>query len=98
MFINIIEAGRKVWPADVKDAGRTVTLRIDTLKERTVVEVQESMRNGEVWVLVQHSGAEAFVERHLQCNLQEAMGSRRWQMLELLTKDQLDETNPANPV
>mmetsp|Transcript_17067 Transcript_17067/g.30807 ORF Transcript_17067/g.30807 Transcript_17067/m.30807 type:complete len:905 (-) Transcript_17067:94-2808(-) len=60
----VCKAGRSLWPLSEAWGDQTVSLRMDTLKEKPLDELKASMGDDDVWLLVRHNDSEGFVERH----------------------------------
>mmetsp|Transcript_15698 Transcript_15698/g.36831 ORF Transcript_15698/g.36831 Transcript_15698/m.36831 type:complete len:919 (+) Transcript_15698:78-2834(+) len=73
----VCKAGRLLWPLDEALADVTVSLRMDTLKEKPLPELKASITEDEVWLLVRHNDTEGFVERHSKSFLQDPKNCTR---------------------
>mmetsp|Transcript_25618 Transcript_25618/g.59670 ORF Transcript_25618/g.59670 Transcript_25618/m.59670 type:complete len:943 (+) Transcript_25618:61-2889(+) len=96
VLTSIYEAGRVLWPLTSDDVDKTVTLRMDTLKERSVVEACAASQSGEVWVLVRHNNAEGFVEWHTPEVMAELEKNGQPCVALRLQRDQLDDAEASS--
>jgi len=63
ILAEVYRCARELWPTSVAQVASTVTIRVDTIKALRLGEMQNTMRSGEVWLLVKHNESEAFIER-----------------------------------
>jgi len=61
---EVYRQARALYPAEASKAGDSVTVRIDTVKDRSNQQILDAMAAGNVFVLVKHNAREAFVEMH----------------------------------
>mmetsp|Transcript_8282 Transcript_8282/g.19478 ORF Transcript_8282/g.19478 Transcript_8282/m.19478 type:complete len:903 (+) Transcript_8282:93-2801(+) len=73
----VCSAGRSLWPLAEGSGDLTVSLRMDTLKEKPIDELKASMGEDDVWLLVRHNDSEGFVERHSRSFLQDPNNNTR---------------------
>merc|ERR1712151_592105 len=69
LLAEISRCARVLWPAEASKVAASVTVRIDTIKSLSVTDMHDATVKGEVWLLVKHNEAEAFVERSSQRKL-----------------------------
>lgn len=70
---EVYKQATMLWPPSPNSAGENVTVRIDTIKDKSHDELRESMASGDVFMLVKHNDKEAFVEAHNMSSLNEMM-------------------------
>jgi len=84
ILAEVYRATRDLWPLNVKQVGSSVTVRIDTIKALGINEILAAYNQGEVWLLVKHNDAEAFVERSSRRKLNQfIISSQRVRILDI---------------
>ena len=61
---EVYRQARAMWPRVSADGGKTVTVRIDQLKDLSVRSIEHVYSEGHCWMLVKRNAVEAVVEEH----------------------------------
>ena len=64
IIAELYRQARSMWPLTEEDAGRSVTIRIDQIKEKTVADIAAVHKKDQAWFLFKRSSHEACVELH----------------------------------
>jgi len=77
MLAEVYRAARELWPLEHKHSGKTVIVRIDTIKGLTSEEISNGQKAGKVWVLVKHNDLESFIELSSTSKLNKFIANRQ---------------------
>jgi len=84
ILAEIYRCARTLWPASIAAVDVNVTIRIDVIKNMSLVELQEATHVGDSWVILKHNEREAFVERSSKKKLNKMIASSQcFQVLDL---------------
>lgn len=62
LLAEVYRCARVLWPATVSKTASTVTIRIDTIKALSLKDMRRATMHGDMWLMVKHNEAEAFIE------------------------------------
>jgi len=84
VLVEVYREARSLYPLGSSPEESTVTIRVDTIKEKPVATLHAAAENEEIWLLVHHNVREAFVERATVSKLNElAAHNRKFRVLNL---------------
>jgi len=84
LLAEVYRCARLLWPAATNKTGTTVIVRIDMIKALSSTEIQQVMKDGDMWLMVKHNDSEAFIERSSKKKLNKMiMSSQPVQILDL---------------
>jgi len=63
ILAEVYRQARQIWPLSAERSGVTVTVRIDQMKDREPVSIQDGHQWGDGWLLVKRNEVEAAVEK-----------------------------------
>jgi len=87
ILAEIYRCARELWPASIDQVKGSVIVRVDTIKALSTKEMLESMKKGEVWLLVKHNESEAFIERSSKKKLNQFIANQQsLQILDISVK------------
>mmetsp|Transcript_5264 Transcript_5264/g.12606 ORF Transcript_5264/g.12606 Transcript_5264/m.12606 type:complete len:977 (+) Transcript_5264:200-3130(+) len=84
VLAEIYRCARDLWPPVAAKAAVNVTIRIDVIKALSTTDLVEVVTKGDVWMLVKHNDAEAFIERSTKRKLNKMIAAQQsFQVLDL---------------